>query len=876
MENIFLEKEEFERVFKYHLKIENYSTSIESLFSDRRLEKIDYKPHYQRNYVWDKHKASYFIESILMGTEIPPLIFYVKNNKSEVIDGRQRFETVKRFKLGQLALTKNGLSVLKQLAKTTCDSLRKDEEGREIIEIFLSAKIRIVEFQINNNLEPDSRLEDKIKKEIFRRYNSGITPLKKFDIDNAIYVKDEISLYFKARLKQDTAFAQTMFELFFFNEVKKSREPHPGKILQFIRKHLVLANMPIAYYSKGINRVELTKKLYEKLVNESADITSLCNNFVKKVQIIQQIQQTFAQSNYQHSRLVYECLLWSLAILEKEGVDFTSILEPTRLEQIGREIYSNLDLFAETESHYYTNIEDRFSRIAKIVGDVFDKDLNIYVSASSQAYDKIKQLRTSQVTDTITKLSELKNLRLSKPDPSRISIYDISRSMERSKFIIRPAYQREETINISKASAIIESILLDICLPPIFIFKRRDNTSEVIDGQQRLLTILGYIGKEYISESGERTTTKNCEFALKKLNILKELNKKKFKQLPEADREKIWDFKLLIIEIQEQINPQMNPVDLFVRLNDKPYPIRDNSFEMWNSWVDKDLIDKIKRNFNKHRNWFFIRANASGDGSRMENEELYTSLVYLEYYRHKDRDIWKRLYICKQQDRINLRIRSSRAITKLLEQASQFPSESKKFKSSISKVEGFISKLQLILLDRDIEDSLEKQQYFQSELSSIFKAQRSLKRLVRGKQDFYVLWCALAPISKSMVAHHRIAIKQEIKGIFITFKTLNLSKLEDIESDAALEGFKQLLYAFHARYQSQERKLKLDLAHKNELIAQQNNLDPISGAPLFIGDKVHADHIKPLAIGGQDVVENIQIAHQYSNLQKGVRYDESF
>ena len=194
---------------------------------------------------------------------------------------------------------------------------------------------------------------------------------------------------------------------------------------------------------------------------------------------------------------------------------------------------------------------------------------------------------------------------------------------------------------------------------------------------------------------------------------------------------------------------------------------------MWNSWVDKDLIDKIKRNFNKHRNWFFIRANASGDGSRMENEELYTSLVYLEYYRNKDRDIWKRLYICKQQDRINLRIRSSRAITKLLEQASQSQTERKKFKSSIGKVESFISKLQLILLDRDIEGSLEKQQYFQSELSSIFKAQRSLKRLVRGKQDFYVLWCALAPIGKNMVAHHRTAIKQEIKEIFITFKTLN-------------------------------------------------------------------------------------------------------
>ena len=58
----------FEKIFKQHLKIETYSQSIDSLYSPRLKNRIDYKPYYQRNYVWDNNKATYFIESILIGT----------------------------------------------------------------------------------------------------------------------------------------------------------------------------------------------------------------------------------------------------------------------------------------------------------------------------------------------------------------------------------------------------------------------------------------------------------------------------------------------------------------------------------------------------------------------------------------------------------------------------------------------------------------------------------------------------------------------------------------------------------------------------------------------------------------------------------------
>ena len=60
-------------VFENKLKIDSKTVSIDSLFSsEEKLNNTNYKPAYQRNYVWDDEKATYFIESILLGTEIPP------------------------------------------------------------------------------------------------------------------------------------------------------------------------------------------------------------------------------------------------------------------------------------------------------------------------------------------------------------------------------------------------------------------------------------------------------------------------------------------------------------------------------------------------------------------------------------------------------------------------------------------------------------------------------------------------------------------------------------------------------------------------------------------------------------------------------------
>ena len=63
-------------VFENKIKIESKVMSIESLFNNKtRVRNTDFKPSYQRNYVWDDEKASYFIESILLGTENTTISF---------------------------------------------------------------------------------------------------------------------------------------------------------------------------------------------------------------------------------------------------------------------------------------------------------------------------------------------------------------------------------------------------------------------------------------------------------------------------------------------------------------------------------------------------------------------------------------------------------------------------------------------------------------------------------------------------------------------------------------------------------------------------------------------------------------------------------
>lgn len=81
---------------------------------------------------------------------------------------------------------------------------------------------------------------------------------------------------------------------------------------------------------------------------------------------------------------------------------------------------------------------------------------------------------------------------------------------------LNPEYQRKKVWDISRKSKLIESLIINIPIPPIFLYEVALNEFEVMDGLQRISTIIGFL---------------NNEFELVDLEIWSELNGKKFDDL---------------------------------------------------------------------------------------------------------------------------------------------------------------------------------------------------------------------------------------------------------------------------------------------------------------------------------------------------------
>jgi hypothetical protein len=851
----------FEKIFKEHLKIETYSKSIESLFSHRLKNRIDYKPYYQRNYVWDYNKATYFIESILLGTEVPPLIFFDNNTNIEIIDGRQRFETVLRFMDNKFSLKLKGLNALKQLKNHSYDDLAKNDRG--IIDSFLDAKLRIIEFKLVNEPPLDKFLEDRIKKEIFSRYNSGITPLRKAEIDNAIYDEDALSNLFKKSLLDDLEKRKMIYNTFFKPVANKIDNPPVEDLMTFIRRNLVLAKIPISYYARGTGRTDLLSKMYDKVSDDCLDEeSSLVDNFINKCIFINKIKNFSETKRLKCNRLALECFIWALNILEEEEIKVKYDME--LVNRVSTFIDKNIEAYTEVDYGFIREVLTRFTRTAEFITSYYKIDTSVYISPNSEK--KVELRNISKPDDTNTKLSELEALRINKPEPSRNSIDDIVRVMQRRRFLVRPSYQRKEVINPTKASSIIESILLGITLPAIFIFKRKDGISEVIDGQQRILTLLGFIGAEYVDQQNTTQFSKNHNFSLRKLRILKELDGEKFSTISEELQSKIFDFQLYIVEIDENQNPNFDPIDLFIRLNDKPYPIRENSFEMWNSWVDVEVIQEIKDLTNKSKPWFYVKQiKKANDRDRMENEELITSLAYFEYI-DVTNDSKKTLDIYQKTERLNARVNNKAYISSTLLHITEKQNQHKNnFIEAIKNVKSFIKKLKYVMLDKDCSNDV-LNPYLETELNEIFKAGKKPKYFRRTMQDIYMTWFLLHDINFEMVRHNRIQIKSELNNMFRYFKNI---PEDDHLNNKGFDEFIKMSTAFKNRYKVDERKIILNQEEKLNLIKKQNNESNISGAPIFLGDEIEVDHEFPLAKGGPDSLDNLKIVHKDENRRKG-------
>lgn len=131
------------------------------------------------------------------------------------------------------------------------------------------------------------------------------------------------------------------------------------------------------------------------------------------------------------------------------------------------------------------------------------------------------------------------------------SLYDFHRWYKNGRLIVNPEWQRNFVWKLKRSSKLIESFLLDIPVPVVYLAINDDGKYEVIDGLQRLTSVFRFFDGEY---------------KMTGLEILTEYNGKGFSQLPEEVQYKIQDVTLRSFELSPRTSKDIL-FKIFERLN---------------------------------------------------------------------------------------------------------------------------------------------------------------------------------------------------------------------------------------------------------------------------------------------------------------------
>jgi hypothetical protein len=140
---------------------------------------------------------------------------------------------------------------------------------------------------------------------------------------------------------------------------------------------------------------------------------------------------------------------------------------------------------------------------------------------------------------------------------------------------LRPPFQRKPVWSEKQRCALIESILIDVPIPEIFIQAETqpDGTEllGVVDGQQRLRTILQFIGIE--TEADQRISGEdNNHFKLSELNTTSSLYDLKFAELTQDQKRAFFQFEISVHYLYTSNTKEVE--DIFKRLNKFNIPLR--------------------------------------------------------------------------------------------------------------------------------------------------------------------------------------------------------------------------------------------------------------------------------------------------------------
>lgn len=198
-----------------------------------------------------------------------------------------------------------------------------------------------------------------------------------------------------------------------------------------------------------------------------------------------------------------------------------------------------------------THSEDKNDNPLQNTGEITEAEVEEWFESEDDVSET-----TSQNVDVVQKYTEAQ-LRIVRSNMD-LSLHNLRQSLKDANYInLRPAYQRRHRWDSKKRSQLIESLLLNIPIPPIFLFENDYNQYEIMDGRQRLEAIKGFLDNS---------------FALRGLEYWPELDRSRFDDLPPTIQRGLLRRTIsAVVLLAETSRPEDSDIDvrmaLFKRLN---------------------------------------------------------------------------------------------------------------------------------------------------------------------------------------------------------------------------------------------------------------------------------------------------------------------
>lgn len=292
-------------------------------------------------------------------------------------------------------------------------------------------------------------------------------------------------------------------------------------------------------------------------------------------------------------------------------------------QRIWRWNNSNLD---ENEQHFVRAlVRELYSRVLEGLDNPVhrDQEQKIGLGNEGEALDTaIQELdeimfdadeNVADIADTSWKIGS-RRIHADKSDPTIEVLYSRYKSGD---LVLQPDFQRQFVWDFKKASRLIESILLDIPLPIVYLAEEEDGTESVIDGQQRLTSCFKFI---------------DGDFKLSGLNVHDSLNNRLFNELDKLLQKKLMQFSIRTITFQSNSDSNFK-FEIFERLNTGSVPLNDQ--ELRNCVFRGPYIDFLKTLANDKEFRFILGINNLE--KRMRDVELvlrfaaFYHSTYLKY-----------------------------------------------------------------------------------------------------------------------------------------------------------------------------------------------------------------------------------------------------